>query len=93
MERRRVVDPLFAWAALDCPSSAPVHATISAPDRARALHGGDRGPVEVGAPHVIQSWLEGIEGRKRQTAVELWTAGGERRAIARAAWIELARPL
>ena len=26
-----VVEPLFAWAALDCPSSSPVHGTISSP--------------------------------------------------------------
>src|SRR5918993_324862 len=26
-----VVEPVFAWAALDCPSSSPVHGTIDAP--------------------------------------------------------------
>ena len=81
------------WAALDCPSSAPVHPTITAPIVLGRFTVAIEGPVEVGAPHVIQSWLEGIEGRKYQTAVELWTTGGERRAIARSVWIELAKPL
>ena len=51
------------------------------------------GPIAVGAPHVIQSWLEREDGRKRHTAVALFTAGGERRACGRAVWVELARPL
>ena len=87
------VDPLFAWAALDCPSSAPVHPTLSAPIVLGRFSVALEGPVEVGAPHVIQSWLEHMERRKYQTAVALWTAGGERRAIARAVWIEPAKPL
>ena len=87
------VDPLFVWAALDCPSSAPVHPTLSAPIVLGRFSVALEGPVEVGAPHVIQSWLEHMERRKYQTAVALWTAGGERRAIARAVWIELAKPL
>ena len=87
------VDPLFVWAALDCPSSAPVHPTLSAPIVLGRFSVALEGPVEVGAPHVIQSWLEHMERRKYQTAVALWTAGGERRAIARAVWIEPAKPL
>jgi hypothetical protein len=88
-----VVEPLFAWAALDCPSSAPVHGTISAPVVLGRLTAALEGPIEIGAPHVIQSRLEGSDGRKRHTAVGIFTAGGERRAIARAVWVELARPL
>ena len=49
---------VFAWAALDCPSSAPVHGTISAPVVLGRLTVALEGPIEVGAPHVIQSWLE-----------------------------------
>src|SRR5829696_10164150 len=86
------VDPVFVWAALDCPSSAPVHMTISAPIVLGRFTVAIEGPVEVGAPHVIQSWLEHLEGRKYQPAVELWTTGGERRAIGRSVWIELAKP-
>jgi hypothetical protein len=88
-----VVEPVFAWAALDCPSSAPAHATISAPVVLGRLTVALEAPIEVGAPHVIQSWLEGSDGRKRHTAVALYTADGERRAVGRAVWVELARPL
>jgi hypothetical protein len=88
-----VVAPLFAWAALDCPSSAPAHGTIGSPVVLGRFTVALEGQIEVGAPHVIQAWLERSEGRKRHTAVGIFTASGERRAVARAVWVELARPL
>jgi hypothetical protein len=88
-----VVEPLLVWAALDCPSAAPVHGTISAPVVLGRLTVALEAPVELGAPHVIQAWLERSEGRRRHTAVALYTASGERRACGRAVWVELARPL
>jgi hypothetical protein len=88
-----LVDPVFVWAALDCPSSAPAHGTIGAPVVLGRLTAALERPVSVGEPHVIQSWLEAIDGRKRVTGVALFTADGERRAAARAVWVELARPL
>ena len=87
------VEPVFAWAALDCPSSAPVHGTIEAPVVLGRFTVALEAPIEVGAPHVIQSWLERSNGRKRHTAVAIFTAAGERRAAGRAVWVELARPL
>jgi hypothetical protein len=87
------VDALFVWAALDCPSSAPAHGTVTAPVVLGRLSVTLEGEVEVGAPHVIQSWLEREDGRKRHTAVALFTADGSRRAAGRAVWVELARPL
>jgi hypothetical protein len=87
------VDPVLAWAALDCPSSAPAHGTITAPVVLGRLTVALEAPIEVGAPHVIQSWMERRDGRKRHTAVALYTAAGERRAAGRAVWVELARPL
>ena len=54
------VDPLFVWAALDCPSSAPAHDTIAAPVVLGRLTVALERSVEVGAPHVIQSWLERV---------------------------------
>jgi hypothetical protein len=87
------VEPLFVWAALDCPSSAPAHGTIDAPVVLGTFTVALERPVEVGAPHVIQSWLEEIDGRKRVTGVALFTADGERLAAGRAVWVELARPL
>ena len=88
-----VVEPRFAWAALDCPSSAPVHETISAPVVLGRLTVALEAPIEVGAPHVVQAWLEHSEGRRRHTAVAIFTAAGERRACGRAVWVQLARPL
>jgi hypothetical protein len=87
------VDPVFVWAALDCPSSAPAHGTIDGPIVLGRLTVALAGAVAVGAPHVIQSWLEGSDGRKRFTGVALFTADGQRRASGRAVWFELARPL
>jgi hypothetical protein len=88
-----VVDPVFAWAALDCPSSAPVHGTISAPVVLGRLTVALEAPIEVGAPHVICAWLEREDGRKRHTGVALFSADGARRAAGRAVWVELAKPL
>ncbi len=88
-----VVDRRFAWAALDCPSSAPAHGTVAGPVVLGRFTVALEGPIAVGAPHVIQSWLEREDGRKRHTAVALFTAAGERRACGRAVWVELARPL
>jgi hypothetical protein len=87
------VDPHFVWAALDCPSSAPVHGTISSPVVLGRFTVTLDGPVAVGEPHVIQAWMERSDGRKRHTAVALYTADGLRRAAGRAVWVELARPL
>jgi len=86
-----VVEPVFAWAALDCPSSAPVHGTISSPVVLGRFSVALERPIEVGAPHVIQAWLERSDDRKRHTAVAIFTAAGERRAVGRAVWVQLAR--
>ena len=88
-----VVAPAFAWAALDCPSSSPVHGTIDAPVVLGRLTVALEGPIAVGAPHVIQAWMERTDGRKRHTAVAVYTAAGDRLACGRAVWVELARPL
>jgi len=87
------VDRVFAWAALDCPSSAPAHDTIAAPVVLGRLTVALDAPIAIGEPHVIQAWLERSEGRRRHTAAAIFTAAGERRAAARAVWVELARPL
>lgn len=81
------VDPLFVWAALDCPSSAPTMSgkTIVLASLAAEL----RRPVATGEPHVIGSWRIGSEGRKHWNGVVLWDADGSVRAVGRALWIEL----
>ena len=81
------VDPLFVWAALDCPSSAPA---MTGTTRVLAsLAAEQRAPVAVGEPHVIASWPIGQEGRKHWNGVALWDADGDVRAVGRALWIEL----
>ena len=84
--------PLFAWAALDCPSAAPFHGEVAGALVLGRLTVALEGPIAVGAPHVIQSWAEGEDGRKRFSAVALFTADGERRARGRAVWFEVPRP-
>ena len=49
--------------------------------RAGALDGGAGGIDRGRAPHVIQSWLERSDGRKRHTGVAIFSAAGERRAV------------
>ena len=81
------VEPLFVWAALDCPSSAPTMSgkTIVLASLAAAL----RRPVAIGEPHVIGSWRISDDGRKHWNGVVLWDAEGGVCAVGRALWIEL----
>jgi hypothetical protein len=81
------VDPLFVWAALDCPSSAPAMSgqTIVLASLAVEL----RAPVAVGEPHVIGSWEIERDGRKHWSGVAIWDASGGVCAAGRALWIEL----
>ncbi len=81
------VEPLFVWAALDCPSSAPTMSgkTIVLASLAAAL----RRPVAIDEPHVIGSWRISDEGRKHWNGVVLWDAEGGVCAVGRALWIEL----
>jgi hypothetical protein len=76
------------WAALDCPTAAPVAtvgrgATVLAQLTARL-----DGAVEPGRPHVVVSWALGVDGRKRHAGAALYTAEGAVLARSRALWIE-----
>jgi hypothetical protein len=83
------VEPEYVWAALDCPTSAPV-ATFGGPYAVMAqLHARIDGPVRAGAPHAIVSWPLTVEGRKRQAACAIFDADGRALALSRAFWIEL----
>jgi hypothetical protein len=81
------VDPLFVWAALDCPSSAP--AMTGTTKVLASLAAEVRAPVRVGEPHVIGSWRIGQDGRKHWSGVALWDAQGGVCAVGRALWVEL----
>jgi hypothetical protein len=78
------------WAALDCPSSAPIAHFGEGPAVVLArLHAAiDRLPAEGEALAVV-SWPLGTEGRKREAASALVDADGAVIARARALWIEL----
>lgn len=87
-----LVPPELVWAALDCPTAAPVANPNGDPPIVLArmtaeLHGRARG----GEPHVLGSWAIASDGRKRHAGSAIWTADGELRGIARALWIELKR--
>ena len=81
------VDPLFVWAALDCPSSAPAMGgqTIVLASLAVEL----RAPVTVGHAHVIGSWEIERDARKHWTGVAIWDGEANVCAVGRALWIEL----
>jgi hypothetical protein len=78
------------WAALDCPTSAPVVNFGQGPPCVLArLTARVDGSVEPQAPHVVVSWPLGRDGRKRHSAAALFSPDGRPVAWARALWIEL----
>lgn len=85
-----VVAPELVWAALDCPTSAPVvdfgHGNPCVLARLAAVVEGE---VRAGEPHVLISWPVARDGRKRHSAVALYDAEGAVAARADALWIEL----
>jgi hypothetical protein len=84
------VRPECVWAALDCPTSAPVANLVDGPPvllarlTARIAH-----PVMVGRPHAIVSWPLEVEGRKRHAAAAVFDSKGRLLSASRALWIEL----
>jgi hypothetical protein len=84
------VRPEFVWAALDCPTAAPVANFGEGPPvvlaRLTARHAC---PVRVGEPHAIVSWPLAVDGRKRHAGCALFDSEGRLRCASRALWIEL----
>jgi len=88
------VRPECMWAALDCPSYFGMQ--VVSPQRTPALLGRltariHRAP-RVGEPCIAAGWLLERDGRKIHTASAIFASDGEILGIARATWIELARP-
>jgi hypothetical protein len=84
------VRPELVWAALDCPTSAPVANFGEGPPCVLASLAARLGcPVRVGEPHTILSWRTEIEGRKRRAAAALYDSEGIFICASRALWIEL----
>ena len=83
----------IVWAALDCPTSAPVANDwsdgLSAPIVLARLAVRILGRVRAGRRHTIVSWPIAFDGRKRHAGAALHSGGGELLAVSRALWIEL----
>ena len=80
------VDPVYVWAALDCPSgfacippmSMSVLATMTAELEA---------PIVPGEPYVITAWPISHDGRKHRGGAAIHDAAGIRVAVADTLWI------
>jgi hypothetical protein len=84
------VPPELIWAALDCPTSAPVVEFGDGPACVLAqLAVVIDGDVRAGQRHVLISWPLERDGRKRRSAVALYTPDGTVAARAEALWIAL----
>lgn len=78
------------WAALDCPTSAPLANYGKGPPIVLArLAARLEAPVVAGRPHALVSWEITCDGRKRHAGSALFDAEGSLLAHARALWIEL----
>ncbi len=87
--------PEFIWSALDCTGGFavfPAEAFTATSGTAfvlgelcvRITH-----PPQVGQGHIVMGWPLGHEGRKRTAGSAIYTAQGQRLALARALWIEV----
>jgi hypothetical protein len=98
------VRPECVWAALDCPTSAPVANFAEGPPMVLArLTARLGGGVRVGEPHALLAWpldpdgerLRGgarPDGRKHHAACALFDSERRLLCASRALWIELRRP-
>jgi hypothetical protein len=84
------VRPELVWAALDCPTSAPVANFGAGPAMVLASLTARLGcPLRIGEPHTILSWALGEDGRKHWSAAALYDSDGILTCASRALWIEL----
>ena len=87
------VRPEYVWAALDCPTSAPVANFGEGPAMVLARMTARVGcSVRVGEQHSIVSWPVGVDGRKREAAAALFDSSGRFLCASKALWIELRAP-
>lgn len=88
-----LVDRLYVWSALDCPSWFAHAAFTPASELAFALLGRMSGQIErqpnVGEPCVAVGWSIKKEGRRIYSATALFGADGDALAWSSATWIEL----
>ena len=82
--------PELVWAALDCPTSAPVANFGEGPPKVLAGLTARLGcPVRTGEPHTILSWALEEDGRKHWSAAALYDRDGVFTCASRALWIQL----
>jgi hypothetical protein len=84
------VRPECLWAALDCPTSAPVANFASGPAMVLARLTARLGcSVLVGEPHAILAWPLAVDGRKHHGACALFDSAGWLLCASQALWIEV----
>jgi hypothetical protein len=84
------VRPECVWAALDCPTSAPVATFGQGPPLVLARLTARLGcPVRVGESHALVSWPLHVDGRKRRAACALFDSEGRLLCASSALWIQL----
>ena len=80
----------WVWAALDCPSSAPVVlARGGDPHVLGRIAAHVRRPVAVGRPHAVVAWALEADGRPKHSASALLDERGGVAAVARATWFAI----
>jgi hypothetical protein len=80
----------FVWAALDCPTSAPIaNFGVGPPVVLARLTARVGCSVPADEEHTILSWELGRDGRKRHSAAALYDSAGRMLCASRALWIEL----
>jgi hypothetical protein len=85
------VTPLFTWAALDCPTAAPV-APYGRPCVLANLTVRVVAPIAAGLPHTVVAWTTGHDGRKHRGGAAIHGPDGQLCAYSEGLWIELRDP-
>ena len=85
------VDPVFVWAALDCPSFFGLRVPYDKLFLLAEMSAKLERPVPTGQPLVVYGWGRGIDGRKHLAGAAIATEDGTVLAHAQHLWIE-ARP-
>jgi hypothetical protein len=84
------VRPECLWAALDCPTSAPVANFATGPPMVLARLSARLGcSVEVGERHAILAWPLAVDGRKHEGACAMFDSAGRLLCASQALWIEV----
>lgn len=85
------IDPLFMWAALDCPSGLGWYHDPEpiGPHVLGELTAIIQGLPEPGQQTVVAGWFKSVDGRKRRSSSAVWSADGELLAHASATWVKL----